>query len=121
LEIDISQPSWIIIFETAISTGLVLRLSTLLILFLVFMLVCIHSGHTAVRVGKSGGLVAVFGGLVERKFLNDLKVLDTGKLLLDYKFIVVLSEMSKETSGECAWIITARLKNDFMARADHQF
>ncbi|KAL2623041.1 hypothetical protein R1flu_003246 [Riccia fluitans] len=34
-----------------------------------------RSGHTAVRVGKS--LLAVFGGLVEKKFLNDLNVLDT--------------------------------------------
>ncbi|KAL3690971.1 hypothetical protein R1sor_004622 [Riccia sorocarpa] len=34
-----------------------------------------RSGHTAVKVGKS--LLAYFGGLMEKKFLNDLTVLDT--------------------------------------------
>ncbi|KAJ7531669.1 hypothetical protein O6H91_14G053500 [Diphasiastrum complanatum] len=34
-----------------------------------------RSGHTAVKVNKT--LVAVFGGLVEKKFLQDLVVLDT--------------------------------------------
>ncbi|CAM6115349.1 unnamed protein product [Calypogeia fissa] len=36
-----------------------------------------RSGHTATRVGKSGGLIVVFGGLVEKRFLQDLNVLDT--------------------------------------------
>ena len=35
------------------------------------------SGHTAVNVGKS--MVVVFGGLVDKKFLNDIIVYDIGK------------------------------------------
>ncbi|BBN13141.1 hypothetical protein MPTK1_6g01150 [Marchantia polymorpha subsp. ruderalis] len=38
----------------------------------------LRSGHTAIKVGKS--LLAVFGGLVDKKFLNDLVVLDTDTL-----------------------------------------
>ncbi|CAN6832384.1 unnamed protein product, partial [Brassica oleracea] len=34
------------------------------------------SGHTAVNVGKS--MVVVFGGLVDKKFLNDIIVYDIG-------------------------------------------
>ncbi|KAJ0258960.1 hypothetical protein HA466_0076670 [Hirschfeldia incana] len=34
-----------------------------------------RSGHTAVNVGKS--MVVVFGGLVDKKFLNDIIVYDT--------------------------------------------
>lgn len=36
------------------------------------------SGHSAVKVGSS--YVLVFGGLVDKKFLNDLIVYDIGKL-----------------------------------------
>lgn len=34
------------------------------------------SGHTAVNIGKSK--VVVFGGLVDKKFLNDIFVYDAG-------------------------------------------
>ncbi|KAL5974585.1 hypothetical protein ACLOJK_031255 [Asimina triloba] len=35
-----------------------------------------RSGHTAVNVGKS--MVVIFGGLVDKRFLNDVCVYDTG-------------------------------------------
>ncbi|KAG6550536.1 hypothetical protein Mapa_007905 [Marchantia paleacea] len=38
----------------------------------------LRSGHTAIKVGKS--LLAVFGGLEDKKFLNELIVLDTETL-----------------------------------------
>lgn len=38
------------------------------------------SGHTAVNVGKS--MVVVFGGLVDKKFLNDIIVYDIGTIIL---------------------------------------
>lgn len=44
-----------------------------------FVGVCI-SGHTAVNVGKS--MVVVFGGLVDKKFLNDIIVYDIGIFII---------------------------------------
>ena len=46
------------------------------------------SGHTAVNVGKS--MVVVFGGLVDKKFLNDIIVYDIGKYHIDPKKMLFL-------------------------------
>ncbi|EXC25398.1 RING finger protein B [Morus notabilis] len=51
--------------------------SSIITIYPVFEFVVIHSGHTAVNIGKSK--VVVFGGFFDKKFLSDIVVYDIEK------------------------------------------